>query len=81
MENDFILRVEITQEMMGKMIVAPSLTNTSERIELDLENVRRVVLAMEKRVGDTRGSVILEAQHEAQLGEEPTSELIEIVVS
>ena len=81
MENDFILRVEITQEMMGKMIVAPSLTNTSERIELDLENVRRVVLAMEKRVGDTRGSVILEAQHEAQLGEEPTSELIEMVVS
>lgn len=81
MENDFILRVEITQEMMGKMIVAPSLTNTSERIELDLENVRRVVLAMEKRVGDTRGSVILEAQHEAQLGEEPTTELIEMVVS
>lgn len=80
MENDFILRVEITQETTGKILVAPPLTNTPERIAVDLQNVREVALAMEKRVGDTRGSVVLEAQHEAELGEEPTTELVQVTV-
>lgn len=48
---------------------APGVTNTSERLHKDLEQIRRVAAGFEKDEGDSRGSAVIEEKYAKRVEE------------
>ena len=44
----------------GKLRLAPPIANSSDRLAKDLEQIRKIAQALEKELGDARGSEVIE---------------------
>lgn len=63
--NNFILHMNpLNKATYQKLRTAPGITNTTERLERDLQQAKAIVQAMEKEQEDTRGSEAIEKKIE-----------------
>lgn len=64
--------MEISKETVVQPRIAPSILNASERLKQDLSQIRLIAVHLEKGLGDSRGSVWIEAECEARAEESPS---------